>query len=118
MELADVRVLNSEINTHYGLKVRQDRLRDFYTFVMANRKTDLLYMPGMSYAATLGVNTIFPKIPPKFPAGDILFFLVNHAPEVLGFTPDPPLTTQEIENALERFAPLHPQLYVDGSDIV
>jgi hypothetical protein len=115
----EVRILNSENNTHYFFTLRKDRLADFYKFLMANRSSGhpASVMPGISGAAHYGLDCIFfgPK-PGRFPAKDILDFLRSQQLAQLGEFPNPTITSQEIEDALGKWAATVPQLLADGSD--
>lgn len=117
----EVRVLNSENNTHYYFRVRKDRLSDFYRYLMGNRCSGMpaSVMPGISGAAHYGLDCIFfgPK-PPRFPAKDILDWVRDQQKEMLGEYPNPTVTSQEIEEALGKWAATVPQLLADGSEHV
>lgn len=114
--VVDVRVLNSENNTYYYFTTREDRLRDFYQFILRDRHVQPEpWMPGLSYAASFGVKAIFCRLPEKFPALDVLTWLRDNQKQYLGDYPNPTIAIPEIESALERFAPTVPQLYQDGS---
>jgi hypothetical protein len=114
--VVDVRVLNSENNTFYYFTAREDRLREFYQFIVRDRHVEHgPWMPGMSYAASFGIKAIFCRFPEKFPAVDTLNWLRDNQKQYLGEYPNPTITVPEIEGALERFAPTVPQLYQDGS---
>ncbi len=114
--VTDVRVLNSENNTYYYFTVREDRLRDFYQFIVRNRCIHSgPWMPGLSYAATFGVKAIFCRIPEKFPAICILTWFRNEQKTYLGEYPNPTIAIPEIEDALGRYAPTVSQLYQDGT---
>ncbi len=117
--VTDVRVLNSENNTYYYFTVREDRLRDFYQFIVKDRHP--VYRPitawdmGLSYAATFGIKSIFCRIPEKFPSSDILTWLRNEQKTYLGEYPNPTIAIPEIEDALGRYAPTVSQLHQDGT---
>lgn len=115
----EVRILNSENNTFYYFTLRKDRLAAFYQFLSENRSSGqpASVMPGISGAAHYGLDCIFfgPKTP-RFPANDILVFLCNQQKEQLGDFPNPTVTTQEIEDALGKWAATVPQLLADGSE--
>jgi hypothetical protein len=115
----EVRVLNSENNTHYWFQVRKDRLSDFYRYLMANRASGMpaSVMPGISGAAHYGLDCIFfgPK-PNRFPARDILDWIRDQQKPVLGEYPNPTVTSQEVEEALGKWAATVPQLLADGSE--
>jgi len=114
--VVDVRVLNSENNTYYYFAAREDRVRDFYQFILSDRHVQPEpWMPGMSYAATFGVKAIFCHFPERFPALDILNWFRNNQKQYLGEYPNPTIAVPEIESALERFAPTVSQLYQDGT---
>lgn len=99
----EVRINNSENNTAYYLYVRRDRLTAFYQFLMRNRCPETPKgMPGLSWAAMLGLDAIFEKRPRKFPVYDIINFLVND------YHSTPPATAPEIERVLEQFATQFP----------
>ncbi len=115
----EVRVLNSENGTCYYPVVREDRLRDFYQFIMKDRRPHhgaiTGWDMGLSYTATFGIKSIFCRIPEKFPAADILTWIRDNQKKYLGDYPNPTITIPEIGNALERFAPTVSQLYQDGT---
>jgi hypothetical protein len=112
----EVRVLNSENTTYYYFTARADRLRDFYQFIVNDRRPQHgSWMPGLSYAATFGIKSIFCRIPDKFPALDILTWLRNEQKTYLGDYPNPTIAIPEIEDALGRYAPTVSQLHQDGS---
>ena len=70
-DVKEVRILNTENNVYCFLSIREDRLRDFYQFILTDRRVPTEpWMPGLSYAANLGCTAIFCRIPPKFPALD------------------------------------------------
>lgn len=115
----EVRILNSENNTHYFFKIRTDRLAALFTFLMANRSSGFpaSIMPGISGAAAYGLDCLFfgPK-PGRFPAKDILDWIRSQQLAQLGEYPNPTITTQEIEDALGKWASTVPQLLADGSE--
>jgi hypothetical protein len=107
----EIRVLNSENNTNYYLYVRRDRIRAFYDFVLADRQTApaaQVAMPGLSGPAIAGLDAIFDRRPFKFPAHDLLKWFRDSQKAYLGEYPNPTITTQEIEKALERFSAAYP----------
>jgi|SRR5208337_1389242 len=105
----EIKVLNSENSTHYYLRVRKDRLKAFYEFIMADRRTVFVPgMPGLSGAAIAGLDAIFDRRPFKFPAHDLLAWFRDNQTAYLGASPSPPIGTMEIEHALERFAAAYP----------
>ena len=108
--IEQVRILNSELATHYYLYVRGDRVREFYAFITADRKPDLQPspIPGLSWSAVLGLDAIFAKRPRKFPTHDLLVWLRDSQKGYLGEYPNPTITLPEIENALERFSAVYP----------
>jgi hypothetical protein len=99
----EVRIQNSENNTAYFLYVRRDRLEAFYNFLNANRCPETPKgMPGLSWAAMMGLDAIFEKRPRKFPVYDIINFLANDVHST------PAVTAPEIERTLERFGTVYP----------
>jgi hypothetical protein len=101
--IEEVQILNSEINTRYYMHVRRDRLAAFSAFVVSDRRTAAMAaMPGLSGAAIAGLDAIFAHRPKKFPVQDILNWLCGR---VIAY---PPVTTHEIEDALERFSVVYP----------
>jgi hypothetical protein len=115
----EVRILNTENNSHYSFTIRTDRLADFYKFLMSNRSSGFpaSVMPGISGPAHYGLDCLFfgPK-PGRFPAKDILDWIRSQQLSQLGEYPNPTITTQEIEDALGKWAATVPQLLADGSD--
>jgi len=115
----EVRILNSENNTHYFFNIRKDRLVDFYKFLTANRSAGhpASVMPGISGAAHYGLDCLFfgPK-PGRFPAKDILDWIRSQQLAQLGEYPNPTITSQEIEDALGKWAGTVTQLLADGSE--
>lgn len=107
----EIRVLNSENNTHYYQYVRRDRIRAFYAFIVADRQTvpaAQITMPGLSGPAIAGLDAIFDRRPLKFPTHDLLAWFRDNQKAYLGDYPNPTITTQEIEKALERFSAVYP----------
>jgi len=105
----EIRILNSENNTHYYQYLRRDRTRAFYEFILADRRTVFIpTMPGLSGAGIAGLDAIFDRRPLKFPVHDIVAWLRDNQKAYLGEYPNPTITAQEIEHALERFAALYP----------
>jgi len=114
--VVDVRVLNSENNTYYYFTAREDRLKDFYQFIVKDRHINSgPWMPGLSGPAILGVQSIMCGIPTRFPSLDILTWFRNEQKTYLGEYPNPTIAIPEIEDALGRFAPTVTQLHQDGS---
>ena len=117
----EVRILNSENNTHYWFRVRRDRLGEFYCYLMGNRSAGqpASVMPGISGAAHYGLDCIFfgPKAG-RFPARDILDWIRDQQKDILGEYPNPTVTSQEVEEALGKWAATVTQLLADGSDRV
>jgi len=103
-------VLNSEINTLYNLYIQADRLREFYRMILGNRWSGRppSAMPGLSWGAILGLDAIFDRRPKHFPVKDILVWLRDNITAYTGVTPDPPVTLDELEGQLVRFADAHP----------
>jgi hypothetical protein len=107
--IAEVRVLNSEINTHYYMNLYVPEVKEFFQFVLANRKIvpPPNGMPGVSGPATLALERLFANVPSKFPLVDLIRFLQkerghfcsisNPAVETLD------ITCEEIEDALIRW---------------
>jgi hypothetical protein len=108
----EVSIRNSENNSDVFFKLRTDRLESFFQFLMANRTppSSASAMPGISGPAHYALDCIFfgPK-PPRFPARDILAFLRD-------CSDDETVTSQEIEDALGRWAGTVTQLLADGSE--
>lgn len=104
--ILEIRIKNSENNTHYYFNVRSDRLKAFYNFLNRNRCADTPQgMPGLSWGAILGLDAIFEKRPLKFPVADIVNFLAN---DYIPHSSCPAVTSAEIEKTLERFATQYP----------
>ena len=108
-DIEHVRIRNSENNTDYYLYVRKDRLDEFIRFVMANRTPERKVnpMPGLSWAAICGLDAIFDRRPKKFPTDDIIKWL-QVTVTIIWQYPDPLITNDEIEYALERFSEVRP----------
>lgn len=105
----EIRILNSENNTHYYQYVRRDRIRAFFEFIISDRRTVFIpSMPGLSGAGISGLDAIFDRRPHKFPVHDIVKWFRDNQKAYLGEYPNPTITAQEIEHALERFAALYP----------
>jgi hypothetical protein len=114
----EVRVMNSEIHTHYYMYIRRDRLVGFYDFMLRNRKTvSFGLLPGYSAATVLGLSAIFAHIPSKFPITDIIHWLRDEQKNYLGSYPNPTLTAEEICTALAEYSRVMSQLRCDGSEI-
>jgi hypothetical protein len=118
----EVRIMNSENNTHYFFTLRKDRLAAFYQYMLENRNAGkpalpASVMPGISGPAIYGLDCIFfgPK-PSKFPPMDIFVWIRNQQKAYLGDYPNPTITTQEVEAAIEQWAGTVTQLLADGSD--
>jgi hypothetical protein len=117
-KLTEVRVLNSEINTHYFMNLREDRLRDFYKFMMENRRTvSFGHLPGYSAATVLGITTIFSYVPSKFPVVDVITWLRDEQKNYLGGYPNPTVTSDEICTALASFAEVRTQIDGQGNEV-
>jgi hypothetical protein len=118
----EVRILNSENNTHYYFRLRKDRIKAFFDFALAHRAVRVTpssapaAMPGISGAAHYGLDCIFfgPK-PSRFPAQDILNW-IQHEFNTGWSGHSPNFTTAEIEDALGRWAGTVSQLLADGSE--
>lgn len=118
--IVEVRVMNSDLNTHQFLYLRRDRLLRFYDFILLNRCTAMPKPtpgPGISAPASIGLNAIFTIIPQKFPLADVLNWLRDEQQTYLGKYPNPTITFQEIELALAAFGQHLPLLRGDGSEI-
>jgi len=112
----DVRIKNSENNTFYYFAAREDRLKAFYQFIVADRKTvPGPFIPGISGMALEGSKCLFTSQFNKFPSMDVLAWLRDQQKTYLGEYPNPKIEIPEIENALERFGLVTPQLHQDGS---
>src|SRR5271155_5335793 len=114
----EVRILNSENNTHYFFNIRKDRLAELFKYVIANRSSGqpASVMPGISGAAHYGLDCLFFGPKSRFPARDILDWIRSQQLEQLGEYPNPTITSQEIEEALGKWAATVPQLLADGSE--
>ena len=108
--LEEIRIFNSENNTHYYLYIRKNRIQEFFSLITKDRHTagSVSLMPGLTWAAVLGLDAIFDRRPEKFPVQDILHWFRDHQKQYLGEYPNPTITVREIENALERFSTLYP----------
>jgi hypothetical protein len=96
-----ISVFNPEHGKPFNLYVRPDRLLAFRDFVARDRRpAPPPAMPGLSWAAVMGLDAIFAQRPKKFPVEDILLWLANDCA--------PPVSVHEVECALERFSLLHP----------
>jgi hypothetical protein len=95
----EVRIRNSENSTDYYLYVRRDRLQAFHDLLNSNRAPETpAGMPGLGYAAMLGLDAIFEKRPRRFPVYDILGYLAG----------DTGASRAEVEKVLEKFATVYP----------
>ena len=103
-----VRIFNSEDGREYTLYIRQDRLDRFFQFVTYHRDPEYKSspMPGLNWSAILGLDAIFDHRPKKLPAGDMIRWLHKEISFLSIF--NPPLTRDEVELALERFATIYP----------
>ena len=104
--LKDVRVLHGGNHTHYYLTVRDDRLAQFYDFILEHRssltaQTSEELLPGVSAAAVTGLSAIFTNIPNKFPIQDIITFL--RADMMFWRCPEEVVKLPEVTAALVRF---------------
>src|SRR5271157_6250563 len=107
--IIEIRVLNTELSTHYYLHVREDRIRAFYDFMAQDRRAvPAPAMPGLSGRAIAGLDAIFHRRPSKFPAHDLLAWFRDNQAAYLGTQPEPAIDAPEIEDALERFSALYP----------
>jgi hypothetical protein len=104
MSEEQIQIFNSELNRNFSLYIRPERLHAFYQFLLRERHADRQPdpVPGISWAASLGLDAIFAKRPKKFPSNDIMIWLA------FGVTATPEVTKAEVEYALERFATVHP----------
>ena len=96
-----ISVFNSDNGRKFNLYVREDRYRAFQEFLTSRRgiaQPAAPGMPGLSWAAFLGLDAIFERRPKSFPARDILQFIAYDS----GSTP------QEVESALELFSAIYP----------
>jgi hypothetical protein len=109
--VAEIRVLNSENNTHYYMNLYVPTVKEFFKFLLANRKN--VYqtngMPGVAGPATLALERIFANVPTKFPLMDLIRFLRQEQKHFCGefmFSPtypNPTITYEELEDALVRW---------------
>jgi hypothetical protein len=107
--IEEVRILNSENHTHYYEYMRSNRLKAFYDFIVKDRRpNNSPKMPGLSGRALAGLDAIFARRPAKFPYQDILKWFRDEQKTYLGDYPNPTITVEEIEDALERFSELYP----------
>jgi hypothetical protein len=101
-------VLNSDSGRKLNLYVRKDRLAAFQEALLRDRGSifhPASNMPGLSWAAILGLDAIFDHRPQSFPARDIVKFLADETNPGEGAAPIKP---HEVEAALERFAHAFP----------
>lgn len=104
--IQEVRVLNSDNNTHYYMSVYDNRLRQFFAFVLADRKTCLqkTQMPGVAGPATLALEQLFTNVPTRFPLVDMIKWLRQEQKMLCGGEyPNPTITYEELEDALTRW---------------
>jgi hypothetical protein len=100
-----VSIFNSDLQRNFDLFVRKDRLKAFYDFTIGERHPErTASMPGLSWAAMLGLDAIFERRPKRFPVQDILTYLAGSCTAHTNDSVTPP----EIEYALERFSMLYP----------
>lgn len=113
-----VRLLNSEINTHYYFGLRTDRLAAFCKYLAENRSSESPQsaMPGISGAAHYALDCIFFGPKGRFPAQDILNWIRDQHSSVWGEVILPPITSHEVEEALGKWASTVTQLQADGKD--
>jgi hypothetical protein len=96
----EVLIRHTQLATDYLFYAHRDRLREFYQSIINERKAlPPATMPGLSPLSVYGITAIFFRIPDRFPLQDIGEFLRKDMPPQ-----DPPVTFEEIEAALERFA--------------
>lgn len=107
LDIKQISIFNSEQGKPFNLYIRADRHQAFGRFVIDERHADRQpsVMPGLSWAAILGLDAIFYKRPKKFPVDDILNFLAH---DIIPHSDFPPVTKAEVEYALERFAAVYP----------
>lgn len=103
-----ISVFNSDAGRKFDLHVRKDRYKAFHEFLMRRRwngeyQPAVSGMPGLSWAAFMGLDAIFDRRPKNFPARDIVQFLADDT--LLG---DGIVTSHEVEAALERFSAIFP----------
>jgi len=124
--LTEVRVLNSENNTHYYMTVREDRLYQFYEFLRRAfplssdgviRSTPHSTVSPSDYflpaPAVTGLSTIFAYIPQRFPIQDLITWLRQDAGQKYELAID----MEAIEIALAGFGQTVPLLRGDGCEI-
>jgi hypothetical protein len=105
--IQEVRVLNSDNNTHYYMSVYANRMEQFFAFVLADRKTCLQkinQMPGVAAPATLALEQLFTNVPPRFPLPDMIRWMRQEQKMLCGGEyPNPTITYEELEDALARW---------------
>ncbi len=107
MATEQVCIRNSELKTDYYLYVWTDRLSDFVAMAVGNRQANVSApsMPGLTWAAILGLDAIFAQRPKKFPVEDILKWLQQQINERTNGIVIP---IPELEKLLELFSQFHP----------
>jgi hypothetical protein len=113
LSFVNVYIRNSETQALVQFSADEHRLRDFYRFMVTDRRVSpdaKVRMPGVGGPAIFGLNCIFVQPTLKFPAEDILAWLRNNQKFYLGDYPNPTITVAEIEDALGRFAAVTPSL--------
>ncbi len=103
-------VFNSDAGRKFDLYVRKDRYKAFQGFLMRRRwdgeyQPETVSMPGLSWAAILGLDAVFDRRPKSFPTRDILKFLAD---DIVPGGGAPAVTPHEVESALERFSSVYP----------
>jgi len=106
-EIKQISIVNSEYGKPFNLYVRSDRLKAFYRFMINERHPEYKSnpMPGVSWAAVMGLDAVFARRPKKFPVNDILLWLSN---DCIPHSDFPRITKDEVEYALERFSAVYP----------
>jgi hypothetical protein len=105
-----IAVYNSDAGRKYDLYVRKDRCLAFHKFLMDRRwrgeyQPAAPGMPGLSWAAFMGLDAIFDRRPKSFPVRDILQWIAN---DIIPGGGAPAVTPHEVESALEKFSAVYP----------
>jgi hypothetical protein len=105
-----ISVYNSDAGRKFDLRIRKDRYKAFQAFLMRRRWNGEYRpvsggMPGLSWAAIMGLDAIFERRPKKFPVRDILRHLADDSVPGGGA---PAVTPHEVESALEAFSSVYP----------
>lgn len=105
-QIIEVRVFNSENNTHYYFNLYHEKVQEFFTFLLAKRQIchGGSPMPGLNATASLALEKFFVTIPPRFPLVDLVRFLRQDQKNYCGGEyPNPTITFEELEDALVRW---------------